>query len=179
MEGDGLVPVGVAEDVEDGGEGLAADVFGLAVDLDECGADVEGVGGGFGVDALASGDGGSGGAEAVEGLLHGFEGLAVDEWTYEGAGIAWVADLDGAVDLFELRDEGVVYGVMHDEAAQGRAALSGGAHGGEGDAAEGEVDVGGGGDDGGVVAAELEDGAGEAGGEARAYGSAHGGGAGG
>ena len=66
---------------------------------------------------------------------------------------------------------------MDDEAAEGGAALASGAHGGEGDGAEGEVEVGSGGDDGCVVAAEFEDGFGEAGGEARSYSAAHGGGA--
>lgn len=57
--------------------------------------------------------------------------------------------------------------------------MSGGAHGGEGDGAEGEVEVGGGGYDGGVVAAQLEDGSGEASGQFGGYGSAHRGAAGG
>ncbi len=47
---------------------------------------------------------------------------------------------------------------MDDESAEGGAALACGAHGGEGDGAEGEVEIGGGGDDGCVVAAEFEDG---------------------
>jgi hypothetical protein len=52
---------------------------------------------------------------------------------------------------------------VDEEAAQGGAALAGRAHGGEGDGAQGEVEIGRGRDDGGVVAAELEQGAGEAG----------------
>ena len=94
-------------------------------------------------------------------------------------GCAGVADDDGGVDLFELGDEFVVDVVVDDEAAEGGAALAGGAHGREGDGAQGEIEVGGGGDDGGVVAAELQDGAGEACGELRGYGAAHGGRAGG
>src|SRR6202035_895074 len=46
-------------------------------------------------------------------------------------------------------------------------------HGGEGDCAEGEVEIGGGRDDGCVVATELKDGACEAGGEAWGNGAAH------
>ena len=130
-------------------------------------------------DAVASGDGGAGGAGFFEGLVHGVEGALVDEGADEGVGFARVADVDGGVDLFELGDELVVDAVVDDEAAEGGAALAGGAHGGEGDGAEGEVEVGGGGDDGGVVASEFEDGSGEAGGEAWGYGAAHGGGAGG
>ncbi len=111
--------------------------------------------------------------------MHRVEGALVDEWADEGAGFARVADDDGGVDLFELRDELVVDAVVDDEAAEGGAALACGAHGGEGDGAEGEVEVGGGGDDGCVVAAEFEDGSGEAGGEAWGDGAAHCGAAGG
>lgn len=67
VEGYGLVEAVVAEDVEDGGEGLLADEFGLAGNFDDGGADVEGLGGGivrFGgracFDSFASGDPGSG-----------------------------------------------------------------------------------------------------------------------
>ncbi len=118
-------------------------------------------------------------AGLFEGLLHVAEGTLVDERAYERAGFAGIADDDRGIDLFELGDELVVDGLVDDEAAERGAALACGSHGGEGDGAEGEVEVGGGADDGGVVAAEFEDGAGEAGGEARSYGTAHGGRAGG
>ena len=50
---------------------------------------------------------------------------------------------------------------MHEQPAQRGAALAGGAHGGEGDAAHREIEVGRGRDDGGVVAAEFENRAGK------------------
>ena len=137
-------------------------------DFDECGADVEG----FGARGVATRSPpvmvAPEARASVEGVLHGVEGALVDEWADEGVGFAWVADVDGGVDLFELRDELVVDVVVDDEAAECGAALAGGAHGREGDGAESEVEVGGGGDDGGVVAAEFEDGSGEAGGESGA-----------
>ena len=72
VEGEGVVEVGVLEDVEDGGEGLVFDGFGLGGDFDEGGADVEGVGifGStlFDGDAVAAGDGGACGAGFGEGL---------------------------------------------------------------------------------------------------------------
>ncbi len=64
---------------------------------------------------------------------------------------------------------------MHDQPAQGCAALAGGAHGGEGDAAQGQVQVGRGGDDGGVVAAELQQRTAEPGGDPGPDLAAHGG----
>ncbi len=112
-------------------------------------------------------------------MLHGFEGLLVDQGADEGVGRAGVADVDAFVDAAEFGEELVVDGRVDEQAAEGGAALAGGAHGAEGHGAEGEVEVGGGADDGGVVAAELEQGAGEAGGEAGADGPAHAGGAGG
>ena len=59
MEGESVGEVGVFEDVEYRGEGLALDCVGLRADLDEGGANVEGcvVRGG---DSFSSGDGGSG-----------------------------------------------------------------------------------------------------------------------
>ena len=62
---------------------------------------------------------------------------------------------------------------MHDQAAQRRAALAGGAHGGKGDAAQREREVGARRDDRAVVAAELEDRAGEAARQALADHAAH------
>src|SRR5260370_29705633 len=105
---------------------------------------------------MASGDGGAGGTGFFEGLVHGVEGAFVDEGAYEGVGFAWVADVDGGVDLFELGDELVVDAVVDDEAAERGAALAGGAHGGEGDGAGGEVEIGGGGDDNGGSAGDVE-----------------------
>ena len=57
--------------------------------------------------------------------------------------------------------------LVHDQAAQARAALAGGADGGEENAADDEVEVGARRDDRGVVAAELEQRAAEPGGDAR------------
>ncbi len=94
-------------------------------------------------------------------------------------GAAWVADGDVFVDAPEFGEELLVDRVVDEQAAEGGAALAGGAHGREGDGAEGEVEVGGGADDAGVVAAELEQGAGEAGGETGADEAAHAGGSGG
>ena len=124
-------------------------------------------------DAFATCDDGGGAACFGEGLMHGVEAALVDEWPYESGGFAGVAYDYRPIDLFELRDELVVDGVVDDEAAEAGAALACGSHGGEGYGAEGEVEVGGGGDDGRVVASQLEDGSGEAGGEAWAYGAAH------
>ena len=64
---------------------------------------------------------------------------------------------------------------MHEQPPQRRAALARRAHGREGDGADCEIEIGRRRDDGGVVAAELQDRAGETGGEARADGAAHGG----
>ncbi len=66
-----------------------------------------------------------------------------------------------------------MHGVVDDEPAQAGAALTGRADGGEGDATDGEVEVGGGRDDRGVVAAELEDQPAEATGDDRSDGTAH------
>ena len=63
---------------------------------------------------------------------------------------------------------------MDDEASQRGAALPGCAHRGEGDAAQGKVQVGARCDDGGVVAAEFEDGSPEACCHSRPHGTAHG-----
>jgi len=179
VEADGFGEVFVAEDVEDGGEGFLADEVGLLRELDEGGADVEGFGRARGGDAFAAGDVCAFGAGLREGLLHGVEGLGVDEGAYEGFGVAGVADGDGGVDAAEFGEELVVDARVDEEAAEGGAALAGSAHGAKGDGAEGEVQVGGGADDAGVVAAELEEGSGEAGGEAGADEAAHAGGAGG
>jgi len=111
--------------------------------------------------------------------LHGFEGLLVDQGSYEGSGCTGVADGDVFVDAAEFGEELVVDRGVDKETAEGGAALAGRAHGGEGDRAKGEREVGGWADDAGVVAAEFEEGAGKAGGEAGADGSAHAGGAGG
>ncbi len=148
---------------------------GLSGDFDQCGTNVESLGVLVVGDTVASGDGGTVTAGFVEGVLHGVEGALVDERADEGAAFAWVADDDRAVDLFELGDELVVDIGVDDEAAEGGAALACGAHGREGDGAEGEVEVGRGGDDGCVVAAEFEDGLGEARGEFGRDGAAHGG----
>ena len=196
----------VAEDVEDGGEGFVFDEVGLGGELDQGRSDVEGlglrvgsthlsldptvvgssrrwgtrIGGGLDyVEALAAGDLAAGGVGFGEGFLHGVEGVSVDEGADEGFGVAWVTDGDGLVDATELGEELVVDRGVDEEAAEGGAALAGGAHGGEGDGAEGEREIGRRADDAGVVAAELEEGAGEALGEAGADGSAHAGGAGG
>ena len=84
-----------------------------------------------------------------------------------------VADLGHVVGAFEARQQRVVDALVHEEAAQRCAPLPSGAHGREGDGPQGQAEVGGGADDGGIVAAEAEDGAGEAGGQARPDMAAH------
>src|SRR6185437_7580377 len=174
VQGDGLVEVTVLEDVEDGGEGFVAHDVGLAGDFHKGGTDVEGFGRCIDINTFAAGDGGAFVASGVQSGLHRVEGAGVDERTDEGVGLARVADGDGTIDLPEAWDQLVVDGVVDDEAAEGGATLAGGAHGGEGDAAESEVEIRRRSDDGGVVAAELEDGAAEAFGETGANGTAHG-----
>ena len=66
-----------------------------------------------------------------------------------------------------------MHGIVDDEAAQARTALPGRADGREGDAPDGEVEVGGGSDDRGIVATELEDQPAEAAGDDRSDGAAH------
>ena len=67
--------------------------------------------------------------ELAQCSLHCGEGVFVDERADEGVGFERVADADGGVDLFELRDKGVVDVLVNDEAAEGGAALTCGAHG--------------------------------------------------
>ncbi len=69
------------------------------------------------------------------------------------------------IGLLQARHELIVDAFMHEEAAQRRAALAGGTHGGKGDAAQRQVEIGRRVYDRGVVAAKFEDGAGEANGE--------------
>ena len=66
-----------------------------------------------------------------------------------------------------------MHGVVDDETAQAGAPLPGRADGGEGDASNGEVEVGRGSDDRGVVATELEDQPTEPAGDDRSDGAAH------
>ena len=77
------------------------------------------------------------------------------------------------VGLGEAVDELVADRVVDDQPAQARAALPGGADGGEGDAAHGQLEVGRRGDDRRVVAAELEDQPAEARGDDRGDRTAH------
>ncbi len=105
MEVDGFGEGFVAEDVEDGGEGLVLHEVGLVGNLDEGWADVEGFGGdglravlrplwrfrprlcgGFDGEghAVSTGDLGAEGAGFGESALHGGKGLGVDEGADEG-----------------------------------------------------------------------------------------------
>jgi hypothetical protein len=106
-------------------------------------------------------------ASLVEGALHALEGIPVDHGADQHGILARIADRHGGVDLREARHQAVVDALVHEKPAQGGAALARRSHGGEGDGAKGEIEVGGRSDDGAVVAPELQDGAGEAGGELR------------
>jgi len=66
---------------------------------------------------VTSGDCGSGGAGFFDRFVHGVVGALVDEGADESVGFAWVADVDGGIDFFELGDELVVDAVVDDEAA--------------------------------------------------------------
>ena len=63
--------------------------------------------------------------------------------------------------------------IVDDQATQARASLTGGTDCREGDAADGEFEIGGGGDDGCVVSAELEDQPTESSGDDRGDGASH------
>ncbi len=86
------------------------------------------------------------------------------------SGLPTGTDLIG---LLQARHELVVNAVMHKQAAQRRAALACRAHGGEGDAAQRQIEIGGRANDRGIVAAELENGASKALREAWTNGSSH------
>ena len=62
---------------------------------------------------------------------------------------------------------------MHEKPPQCRTALARRAHGREGDGPDCEIEIGRGRDNSGVIAAELQDRAGETGGETRADSAAH------
>ena len=109
--------------------------------------------------------------------MHAVKRHAVDQRAHQRAFGARVAHLHVAVHLDELGHELVVHAVVHKQAAQRGAALACCAHGRKGNAAQRQVQIGRGGDDGGVVSTQLQNGAGKAGCEARAYSAAHGGGA--
>ena len=66
----------------------------------------------------------------------------VDERADERAVRARIADPHAPVDAREVRHDLVVDALVHEEAAQGGAALAGRAHGREGDAADREVEIG-------------------------------------
>jgi hypothetical protein len=121
----------------------------------------------------------AGGLGLGQGDLHALIGQFVDQGPHQGPGLAGIAHGDRGVGGFQTAHQGVGHVLVDEQAAQGGAALAGGAHGGEGHPAQGEVEVGRGGDDGGVVAAQFQDGAGEARGQHRRHGAAHAGGAGG
>ena len=103
----------------------------------------------------------------VERLLEPREGVAGDERADERARLAGIADGDALVGGREPADELVGDRLVHDQAAQARAPLPGGADRREEDAADDEVEVGARRHDRGVVAAELEQRAAEARGDAR------------
>ncbi|MNZ61401.1 hypothetical protein D3C78_794970 [compost metagenome] len=113
-----------------------------------------------------------------QGVLHGLEGLLVDQRADQVA-LQRVADAHLGVGGLEAADDLVLDRLVGDQAAQGGAALAGGADGAEQDGAHGHVQIGAGRQDHGVVAAELEDAATEAGGDARGDFAAHAGAAGG
>ena len=98
----------------------------------------------------------------------------VDQRADQRAGFERIADGDGAVGLLQPRHQRVVDALVDEQAAQRRAALAGRAHGGEGNAAQRQVEIGRRADDRRIVAAEFEDGAGETLRQARADGAAHG-----
>lgn len=114
-----------------------------------------------------------------DGALHAVEGLGGDERSDEGVLVERVADGELGVRGRQSGDEGVGDVAVDDEAAQGGAALSGGARGGEDDALDGEVEIRGGRDDGRVVAAELQQAPSETGRDAGTDLAAHAGRAGG
>jgi hypothetical protein len=99
------------------------------------------------------------GADAIKAVHHLVDGSLVDQRTHESVGVEGIADADLAVGGLEALNKGGGDGLLQEEAADGGAALAGGADGAEQDGAEGEVKVGVRGDDDAIVAAELEDGA--------------------
>ncbi|MNI17221.1 hypothetical protein D3C73_705860 [compost metagenome] len=105
--------------------------------------------------------------------------MAVDQRSDKIAICEGRADGDRLISLGETRNERIIYTVMHEEAAQCRAALASGAHGGESDTAQGQIEIGRRGDYRGIVAAEFEDRASETLSELRSDFAAHAGRAGG
>ena len=61
--------------------------------------------------------------------VHGGHGIRVDQWANEGAVGERVADWQACVGFDKARDQGVVDVFVHDQAAQGGAALTCGADG--------------------------------------------------
>ena len=96
------------------------------------------------------------GLRLLEGRLHRFVGALVDERSHEHPVIGRRADAQRLVGGDDLVDELIGDGLVHDQPAQGRAALAGGAGRGEDHPAQGQVDVRARRHDGTVVAAELE-----------------------
>ncbi len=88
--------------------------------------------------------------------VHRRRGAFIDQRSDQGRGLARVADRDRGVGGPQAGQQPFVDVLMDDEPPQGGATLAGGAHGREGDAAQGEVQIRRGRDDGGVVAAQLE-----------------------
>src|SRR3954447_17189869 len=99
-------------------------------------------------------------------VLHVRESVSIDEGTDERFLLARIANRSRRVDLREPRHQAVIDIAMDKESAQRCAALACCAHGCEGDGADRQIEIGGRRDNGGVAAPELEDGAGETGGDA-------------
>ena len=172
VDADRFVERVIADDVEDGGEGFVFCDRSIRAYLDQGGFDVIGI---FGLGrrtltptlSRRTGRGGrrnngfAAGDEVAtlleDGVAHVGEGGLVDEGADEDSGLARIANGEILVDGFEAVNHFLLDGIVNDEAAEGCAALAGGAGGGEDDGSCGEVEIGGGSEDHGVVAAEFEE----------------------
>ncbi len=94
MQGDCFIEIAIAQDVEDGREGLVSHDLELFLYLNQSWLYIEGFGTTGYVDAFATMQDCTCRSSCLECRLHSIEGMAIDQRAYECSGILRIADRD-------------------------------------------------------------------------------------